>query len=150
MPLHEGVPVIQQAIQLAIAPVFLLTGIAALLGVMTNRLARIIDRARDLENRATTLSEVALASARVELRNLERRRTLASWSINFCTCAALMVCFVIATLFFEEFLGAELRWLAGPLFVAAMMCLVGGLSCFLREVYLATHLGRIQHEKFGL
>jgi len=150
MPPHEGVPIIQQAIQLAIAPVFLLTGIAGLLGVMATRLARIIDRARDLENRWTTLSDVALASARVEIRNLERRRNLASWSINFCTSAALLVCFVIATLFFQEFLSAELKWLAGALFVAAMICLVGGLSSFLREVYLATHMGRIEHERFGL
>jgi len=149
MPPHEGVPVIQQAIQLAIAPVFLLTGIASLLGVMATRLARIIDRARYLEQTWTTLSEAALGHARVEIRHLERRRTLASWSINCCTSAALLVCFVISTLFFEEFFGTELKWFAGALFVGAMIALVGGLSCFLREVYLATHLGRIEHEKFG-
>jgi hypothetical protein len=57
MPPHEGVPIIQQAIQLSIAPVFLLTGIAGLLGVMANRLARIVDRARALEQRWTALSE---------------------------------------------------------------------------------------------
>jgi hypothetical protein len=51
MPTSQAVPMIQQAIQLAIAPVFLLSGIAALLVVMTNRLARIVDRARDLEQR---------------------------------------------------------------------------------------------------
>jgi len=149
MPLHEGVPAIQQAIQLSIAPVFLLTGIAALLGVMANRLARIVDRARDLEQRWTALSETALVHAQVEISNLERRRILASWSINFCTGAALLVCMVIATLFFEEFFGTDLKWLAGAQFVAVMIALVGGLSSFLREVYLATHMGRIQPEKFG-
>jgi len=148
MPLHE--PVIQHAIQLAIAPVFLLTGIAGLLGVMANRLARIVDRARALELKWTALSEKALVYAHAEIRNLERRRNLASWSINFCTGAALLLCIVIVTLFFEEFLGTDLKWLAGALFVAAMICLVGGLSSFLREVYLATHMGRIEHERFGL
>ncbi len=54
---NEAGPIIQHAIQLAIAPVFLLTGIASLLGVMANRLARIIDRARVLEQRWAALSE---------------------------------------------------------------------------------------------
>jgi Protein of unknown function (DUF2721) len=149
MPTHAVVPIIQQAIQLSIAPVFLLTGIAGLLGVMATRLARIIDRARDLEQRWGMLSEKALASARTEIRTLERRRNLASWSINFCTGAALLVCIVIATLFFEEFFGTDLKWLAGAQFVAVMIALVGGLSSFLREVYLATHTGRIDPETFG-
>lgn len=150
MPPHEGVPIIQQAIQLSIAPVFLLTGIAGLLGVMANRLARIVDRARALELRWTALSEKALAYASAEIRNLERRRTLASWSINFCTGAALLVCIVIATLFFEEFFGMDLKWLAGALFLSVMVALVGGLTSFLREVYLATHTGRIEPERFAL
>src|SRR5882724_325279 len=101
-PLDSGV-MIQQAIQLAIAPVFLLTGIASLLGVMANRLSRIIDRARHFEGKWAELNEKALASARAEMVFLERRRRLASWAINFSTFAALLVCLVIATLFFEEF-----------------------------------------------
>jgi hypothetical protein len=150
MPAHEGVPIIQQAIQLSITPVFLLTGIAGLLGVMANRLARIVDRARALEQRWTALSAKALVYAHAEIRNLERRRHLASWSINFCTSAALLVCMVIAALFFEEFFGTDLKWLAGALFLGAVVALVGGLTSFLREVYLATHTGRIEPERFAL
>jgi hypothetical protein len=148
MPPNESIPIIQHAIQLAIAPVFLLTGIAGLLGVMANRLARIVDRARDLEQRWPALNEKALPKARVEIANLERRRHLASWSINFCTSAALLVCIVIATLFFEEFFKTDLKWFAGALFVAVMIALVGGLSVFLREVYLATHTGHIDADRF--
>jgi hypothetical protein len=148
MPTSQAVPMIQQAIQLAIAPVFLLSGIAALLVVMTNRLARIIDRARDLEQRWPALNAKALAAAQREVPMLERRRHLASWSINCCTGAALLLCIVIVTLFFEEFLGTDLKWLAGALFVAVMIALIGGLSTFLREVYLATHTGRIDTDRF--
>ena len=143
----EGL-IIQHAIQLAIAPVFLLTGIAALLGVMANRLARIIDRARDLEQRWAALDEKALPGARMEIADLERRRHFASWSINLCTSAALLVCIVIATLFFEEFFRTDLKWLAGALFVGVMVALVAGLTCFLREVYLATHSIRIDANRF--
>ena len=147
---HEGIPIVQQAIQLSITPVFLLTGIAGLLGVMANRLARIVDRARTLELKWTALSEKALVYAHAEIRNLERRRNLASWSINFCTGAALLVCIVIATLFFEEFFATDLKWLAGALFLGAVALLVGGLTSFLREVYLATHTGRIEPKRFAL
>jgi Protein of unknown function (DUF2721) len=143
MPLDSTMPVIAHAIQLAIAPVFLLTGIASLLGVMANRLARVIDRARYFETTWGQLDERVRTSARTELAHLERRRRLASWSINFCTAAALIVCLVIVTLFFEEFFALNVRWVAGALFVLAMVCLIGGLFTFLREVYLATHSIRI-------
>jgi hypothetical protein len=148
MPPNETSPIIQHAIQLAIAPVFLLTGIAGLLAVMANRLARIVDRARDLELRWRTLDEKTLAAARLEIGILERRRHLASWSINFSTVAALLVCIVIVTLFFEEFFRTDLKWLAGAQFVGVMIALIGGLASFLREVYLATHTGRIQADRF--
>jgi hypothetical protein len=148
MPPDGSGGMIVHAIQLAIAPVFLLTGIAALLGVMANRLARIIDRARVLEQTWANLDEKARAAARPEVGHLERRRHLASWSINFCTGAALLLCIVIITLFVEEFFGRDLKWLAGVLFIAVMIALIGGLSAFLREVYLATHTGRIETAKF--
>ena len=127
-----NVPVIAHAIQLAIAPVFLLTGIAALLGVMANRLARIIDRARHYEDVWEGLDEDSRKLAREELGYLEHRRHLAAWAINFCTTGALLVCTVIAALFADEFFEADLKWLAGALFVAAMLALIGGLACFLR------------------
>jgi hypothetical protein len=148
MPIDPGIGLIAHAIQLAIAPVFLLTGIAALLGVMATRLARVIDRARSLEANWPLLDAGARAAARLEIRNLERRRRVCSWSINFCTAAALLVCLVIVTLFMEEFFATNLKWLAGALFVAAMVAMICGLTCFLREVYLATHTTAIDHARF--
>ncbi len=143
MPSPESALLVQQAIQLSVAPVFLLTGIAGLLGVMANRLARIIDRARALGGQKGTLDAAAVCMASLELISLERRRRLASWAINFCTSAALLVCTVIVTLFIEEFLGANLKWLAGAQFIAAMLSVIAGLSCFLAEVYIATHTSHI-------
>lgn len=144
----ETLPVIQHAIQLAVAPVFLLSGVAGMLGVMANRLARIIDRSRDLEARWNSLSDGARAEARTEIMTLEQRRALSSWAINFCTGAALLVCLCIVTLFAEEFFVVDLRWFAGVQFVGGMLALIGGLSCFLREVYLATHAMRIEFTRF--
>ena len=138
---------ISHAIQLAIAPVFLLTGIAALLGVMATRLARVIDRARTLEREWRGMDPEERKLARAEMIALERRRRVCSWSINYCTVAALMVCLVIATLFADSFFSTNLRWVAGTLFVLAMAALIAGLVSFLREVYLATHTLSFDHTR---
>jgi len=137
------IAVIAHVIQLAVAPVFLLTGVGALLAVMTNRLARVIDRARVLEAQFASLDEAARATAIAELGVLAKRARLASWAINFCTFAALLVCTEIALLFIDAFIGTNLKWAVGALFVVAMAALIGGLVSFLREVYLATHTLRI-------
>jgi hypothetical protein len=144
----EGTGIIAHAIQLAIAPVFLLTGVAGLLGVMATRLARVIDRARFFEATWSGMDANARAAARLEIQNLERRRHVCSWSINCCTVAALLVCLVIVTLFVEEYFATNLKSLAGALFVGAMVALICGLICFLREVYLATHTTSIDPARF--
>jgi hypothetical protein len=148
MPAPDSALLVQQAIQLSVAPVFLLTGIASLLGVVANRLARIIDRARAVRRSSGSPDAKAVAIAQQELAGLERRRHLASWSINCCTGAALLVCTVIVSLFIEELLHADLRWLAGAQFIAAMVSVIAGLSCFLAEVYIATHASRINLQAF--
>jgi hypothetical protein len=145
----DGTPgIIAHAIQLAVAPVFLLTGVAGLLGVMATRLARVIDRGRHLEQVWSGLDAATRERLRVEIGYLERRRRLCSRSINFCTTAALIVCLVIVTLFVEEYFARDLHLLAGGLFVLALVALTGGLACFLREVYLATQAISLDLSRF--
>jgi hypothetical protein len=140
--------VISHAIQLAIAPVFLLTGIAGLLAVMANRLARVVDRTRFVEQTWSGLDERARELARAEMSHLGRRRHVASWAINFSTAGALLVCLVIVTLFVDDLFLTDLRVLVGALFVFALAALIGGLTCFLREVYLATESITIETARF--
>lgn len=148
MQAPESALLVQQALQLSVAPVFQLTGIAGLLGVMANRLARNIDRAREVGRGKGSLDATAIALARVELAGRERRRHVASWSINCCTGAALLVCTLIVTLFFEELLGTDLRRLAGAQFIASMMSVIIGRSCFLAEVCIAMHPSHIDAQSF--
>src|SRR4030095_11742542 len=134
---------LSRAIQLALAPVFLLTGIAALLGVMTGRLARIIDRGRALAAGGVVwVSNDHLPTAQ-EREMLEPRRLFTSAAITATTVAALLVCVVIAALFVEVLLGTPLKWLISALFAAAMLALVGGLAFCLREVHGAMHPVRL-------
>ena len=139
MPQGESqVTAIAHVIQLAVAPVFLLTGVAAILGVLTNRLARIIDRARILEERLPVASEESRQHDVRELGLLGRRARLMNRAIGLCTTGALLVCAVIVALFVGAFLETDVSLAIGPLFVAAMLALFVGLLLFLEEIRLAT------------
>jgi len=134
---------VAHAIQLALAPVFLLTGIAGILNVMAGRLARIIDRGRKLTEQPLPPELQHGETVQVELHSLEHRRHLASAAITACTFSALLVCTVIAGLFLEVLLRVELKWFVGMIFTGATLALVVGLAYFLREVHLATKTVRI-------
>jgi hypothetical protein len=134
---------VAHAIQLAVAPVFLLSGIGAILAVMTNRLGRIIDRARVLEEKLDGASAGILASLRADLGILSRRAKLISRAITLCTTTALLVCTVIAVLFLSAFLRFDATIPVALLFIAAMSTFFLGLVWFLREIYLATVTLRI-------
>ena len=134
---------VAHAVQLAVAPVFLLTGIAAILSVMTNRLGRVIDRARVLEERLEGAAPESLATLRVDLAVLSRRAKLNGRAITLCTMTALLVCTMIAVLFLSAFLRFDASIPVALLFIAAMMCFFLGLLWFLREIYLATKSLRI-------
>jgi hypothetical protein len=121
------------AIQLAVAPVFLLSGIAGLLGVLTNRLARVIDRSRQLEGIAAVDQYVS-----AELRVLRVRVTHINRAITLCTYAALLVAGVVGTLFLGAFAEVDLARVIATAFVVAMLALIAGLSSFLREIHVAT------------
>ena len=140
--------VIAHAIQLAIAPAFLLNGIAGLLSMMATRLGRVIDRGRYFEREWDNLDERARDVARREIKFLEQRRRVCSWAINWCTAGAFLVCCVIVALFAQEYFAANTRQLTGALFVCAMVSVIFGLSSFLREVYLATHATTFDHARF--
>ena len=138
--LPEDITNVTRAIQLALAPVFLLTGIAGLLNVMTNRLARIVDRARAIQKNPDADAFPGEESFGLRLHRLERRRHFTSIAITACTIAALLLCTVVATLFLEAIFDVRLSWLIAALFTGSTLGLVVGLGFFLREVHLATQM----------
>jgi hypothetical protein len=129
---------VAHAIQLAVAPVFLLSGIGAMLAVMTSRLGRVIDRARVLEARLENASPASQTTLRADLATLSKRAKLIGRSITLCTATALLVCTVIAILFLSAFLRFDASIPVALLFVAAMSAFFLGLLWFLREIYVAT------------
>lgn len=147
MPDH--VNTIANAIDMALAPVFLLTAIAGMLGVMAGRLSRIIDRGRALTEHGLGEKLPDKDAVEEELHTLEKRRHFTSVAITACTIAALLVCLVITALFIEVMLNAPLKWVVGILFSGATLVLVIGLTYFLREVHLATTTIRIRKVPSG-
>lgn len=129
---------VAHAIQLAVAPVFLISGIGAMLVVMTNRLGRIIDRARVIEQRLENASPDCVAGYNQDLAVLSKRAKLISRAITLCTTTALLICTVIAVLFLNAFLRLDAAIPVSFLFITAMLTFFLGLVWFLREVYLAT------------
>jgi hypothetical protein len=131
---------IAHAIQLSVAPVFLLSGIGVFLGVLTQRLARVIDRARSLEQRQEHAStETERTSLDHELRMLARRGRY----INSSVLSAIAVALVVALIFLSEFLHFPLAAPVSLLFIGAMLALLFGLVNFLVEVRVATQQLRI-------
>ena len=143
MPPETPISAIAHVIQLAIAPVFLISGMATLLSVLANRLGRIVDRARVLEAQLDTLDEAKQPRAWEELMRLSRRARLVNFAITFATVCALLTCVTIQTLFLGTFLRINLSKLITVLFIAAMVSLLLGLIAFLREVITATRALRI-------
>lgn len=132
----EAVASVSHVIQLAVAPVFLLTGVGAILSVLVNRLGRVVDRFRQLEKHQIS-SEKVKQVVEAEMRALSKRARLIHWAIGLCTSSALFVCFVIAVLFLSSILQVSLSTTVSVLFVLAMASLVLGLVCFLREIAIA-------------
>lgn len=137
---------IAQNIQLALAPVFLLTGIASVLNVLSARLGRVVDRARKLEAEFAGLDPGERARAQAELRVLGRRMAAAHWAIGLCTSASLSVCVVVALIFVSDLVSLKLSAAVAPLFILTMALLIAGLLLFLYEVQIATRSVRVRGE----
>ncbi len=127
-------------IQLSIAPVFLLTGVGTNLLVLTNRLPRIIDRSRYLEEKLaeTDISADVEKRIRSEGEVLFRRARKINRAITLSTLCALFICVVVASLFLDDAFNLKLDTMIATLFVSAMVALTGSFVYLLREILLAT------------
>ncbi|MES2149642.1 MAG: DUF2721 domain-containing protein [Pseudomonadota bacterium] len=126
---------IGHVIQLAIAPVFLLTGVCTNLMVLTNRLARIIDRSRVLEDRLDIGYHEAYME---ELDVLYRRSHLINFSITLSTVCGLLICLIIAMLFLGDTTNLPLDKYIAAFFVLGMVALIGSFMYLLREIFIAS------------
>ena len=143
MPTDTHIADIAHIIQLAVAPVFLISGVGVTLTVLTNRLSRIVDRARVLEERLTAATEAVRIGLNADLHTLASRARFINWAITLTTSCGLLVCLVIVSLFVGYFLGLDLSKTIAILFIVAMLAFVIAFVSFMREIFLATSSLRI-------
>lgn len=142
MAFQPHVPEIAGVIQLAVAPVFLLTAIGTVIAALNVRLGRAVDRRRALEASLPSMPEAELPSARNELAVIARRIRFVYFAILAAVVSALFVCLLIAGAFLGAFVRTDLSTTIGAMFVCAMLALIACLLLFLREIFLAVSTPR--------
>jgi hypothetical protein len=141
-----SVNTVAEIVRLALAPVFLLSGIGAFLNVLASRLSRIVDRSRDIE-------PMLLASRGAEhdrwigaLKILDRRMSLIKWATGLSVTSAILTCLVVVMLFGANLvrtrLGTEIAWL----FIGSMLTIGAGFAVFLLETTIAGRAVRVRSE----
>jgi len=133
---------IGHVIQLAIAPVFLLTAVATIINVLVGRLGRSVDRRRALAAALPKLEGDLAGLARQEVEFEVLRISLIYRAIAMAVLSALLVVLLITVAFIDAFIAWDLRNLIAVCFILAMFALVGSLAIFLREIFLSVNSPR--------
>ncbi len=133
-------------IQISIAPVFLLAGIAGILNVLVGRMARVVDRARKLEQLHPVSTGAEHERQVWELRLIDRRLSIINTSIWLCVASAIAICLVVALLFGAEIVHLDIGIVVAAAFIASMLLLTSGLVAFLFEVRLSVQAVHVREE----
>ena len=141
-----SVATVADIVRLALAPVFLLSGIGAFLNVLAARLSRIVDRSREIEPRLLSSRGAEHDRWIADLRILDRRMSLISWATGLSVTSAVLTCLVVVLLFAANLIrtrmGTEIAWL----FMASMLTIGAGFAVFLIETTIAARAVRIRSE----
>ncbi len=142
MAFEPHIPEIAGVIQLAVAPVFMLTAVGTLIAALNIRLGRAVDRRNELEDRLPRLPAEELPSARDELAVIARRIRFVYFSIQSAVVSGLFICLLIAGAFLATFVKTDISYTIAVLFVFAVVALIACLLLFLREIFLAVSTPR--------
>ena len=141
-----SVNTVAEIVRLALAPVFLLSGIGAFLNVLAARLSRIVDRSRDIEPRLLASRGREHDRWIADLRILDRRMRLITWATALSVTSAILTCLVVILLFGANLvrtrLGTEIAWL----FIGSMVTIGAGFAVFLLETTIAGRAVRVRSE----
>jgi hypothetical protein len=141
-----SVNTVAEIVRLALAPVFLLSGIGAFLNVLAARLSRIVDRSREVGSLVLVSRGEEHDRWIADLKVLDRRMSLISWATGLSVTSAILTCMVVVMLFAANLirtrLGTEIAWL----FIASMLTIGGGFAVFLIETTIAARAVRIRSE----
>jgi len=140
----ESVSDLVPILQVAIGPVILISCAGLLLLSMTNRLGRVIDRARILahERRGGGIGDRACIQPQIEV--LIRRAGLIRCAIVLVGISVLFAALLIVALFVAALCNLKAAWLIAGLFIACMAALVGSIAAFLWDLQKGLHALKLE------
>ena len=142
----SSLPGLAHTIQLSLAPAFLLNGIGIILGMLTGRLTRIVDRARVVEKEFTPRDHPDHVHQVKELRLLDRRMKIVNNAIFLATASAVVLCTVVAVMFIARLAGFGFARTLASMFALTLLLLIASLVLFLVEVRVAVRAIQIRDE----
>ena len=126
-------------IQVALTPIFLISAIGVTLNVLTSRLARIVDRARNMESDLCRPDyQAGGRDLHAALGVLARRARYINSAITLITLSALLIALVVVMLFVNSFAHWDLSSFIAIMFILSMLAFAAALTSFLIEVRIAT------------
>jgi hypothetical protein len=142
MAYDPHIPEIATVIQLAVAPVFMLTAVGTIIAALNIRLGRAVDRRNDLEEKLPHMVPEETPSAHQELEAIARRIHFVYLSIVAAVISGLFICLLIAGAFVATFVRTDISYTIGAMFALAVLALTVSLLLFLREIFLAVSTPR--------
>jgi hypothetical protein len=137
---------VAEVVRVAVAPVFLLSGIGAFLNVCASRLSRIVDRSRAIEPMVLSSRGEEHDRWLTELRVIDRRMQLVNWATAMSVLSAVITCVVVVLLFAATLTHSHFATLIALLFIASMLAIGLGFAIFLLETRLAERAVRVRSE----
>ena len=134
-------------IGLAVSPMILLTGVGGLMITLTNRMARIVDRTRDLAGKVRQAKGEDREHFDSQLAVLWRRARLIRQAVTFAALSMLLSCLLVAVIFLDAWLGGRLGLLMVAFFSAGILSLVTALIAFLRDIFLSLHALKLEIDR---
>jgi len=141
-----SVTTVADIVRIAVAPVFLLSGIASFVNVCTVRLSRIVDRSRDIEPKLLASRGAEHDRWLGELRVLDRRMSLVSWAISLSVLSAVLICAVVVLLFSANLTRLHVATAIAWLFIGSMIAIGLGFAIFLIETRVGSRAVRVRTE----
>jgi len=141
-----SVTTVADIIRLAVAPVFLLSGIGAFLNVCASRLSRIVDRSREIEPRLLASRGAEHDRWIADLRTMDRRMSLVSWATALSVISAVLICLVVVMLFAANLTNTHFGRIIALLFIGSMSTIGAGFAVFLVETTIAARAVRVRSE----
>ena len=145
IPSPDALNPLTEAIQLSIAPVFLLTGVAGMLNAIGTRLARVIDRERVLEDRlvnATADTEPRFHRFQRELETLGTRKKIINAATALMVVCAVLIGMTVVELFYSTGMQGRLQlsqWVPTT-FLAGFVCFIASCVLYLAEILVASQM----------